>query len=94
VTPSLITAAPTGATGTITVTTASNCSWTVSSNQTWATITGGATGSGTASYTIAANAGTISRSAVFSVGGVVVGVSQAAGTAPTPTAPSNLRIIK
>jgi hypothetical protein len=95
VTPTLITAAPAGATGTLTVTTQSNCAWTTSSNASWATVTGSGTGSGTASYTIATNAGTFGRSALFSVGGVTVGVSQAAGTAPAPpNAPSNLRIIK
>jgi BACON domain-containing protein len=95
VSPTSITAPPSGASGTITVTTSSNCSWTTSSNATWATITGSRTGSGTATYTIAANTGTNSRSAVFSVGGVAISVNQAAATAPTPpAAPSNLRVVK
>jgi len=90
-----ITAAPTGATGTITVTTQSTCSWTSSSNASWATVTGSGTGSGTATYTVQANTGTTTRSALFTVGGVFITVNQAAGTAPAPpTAPSNLRIIK
>jgi hypothetical protein len=93
--PTSISAPPSGASGTITVTTSSNCSWSTSSNATWATITGSRTGSGTATYTIAANTGTNSRSAVFSVGGVAISVNQAAATAPTPpAAPSNLRVVK
>ena len=92
ISPSLITAAPGGSTGTLTITTASNCAWTTSSNAAWVTVSGSGTGSGTATYTVSANTGSIARSALLNVGGVFVGVNQSALT--VPTAPTNLRVIK
>jgi hypothetical protein len=89
VSPSFITQTAAGGTGTITVTTQSGCAWTTSSNAAWVTITGSGTGSGTASYTVQPNTG-FGRSALLNIGGVMVGVSQAAGT---DTAPSGLRVI-
>jgi hypothetical protein len=48
-------------------------------------VSGSGVGSGTATYTVQANTGTIARSGLVNVGGVFVGVSQAAPTAaPTP----------
>jgi len=42
-------------------------------------------GSGTATYTVQPNTGTIARSGLVNIGGVFVGVSQAAPTAtPSP----------
>lgn len=93
VSPLTITAPPGGSTGTITVTTSSTCAWTVSSTASWITVTGSRTGSGTAPYTVAANAGSTSRSAAMSVAGRSVTVNQGAGTT-TPAAPTNLRIVK
>ena len=84
-TPSLITASPTGTSGSITVTTQAGCSWTASTTNVWITVSGSGSGSGTATYTVQANTGTIARSGLINIGGVFVGVSQAAPTAaPTP----------
>jgi hypothetical protein len=44
------------------------------------TVSGSGTGSGTATYTVQPNTGTIARSALVNIGGVFVGVSQAAPT--------------
>ena len=79
-TPSLITAPPTGTSGVITVTTQAGCTWTATTTSTWVTVSGSGTGSGTASYTVQANTGTIARSGLVNIGGVFVGVSQAAPT--------------
>ena len=92
--PTAVTASPSGSTGTITVTTQSSCTWTSSSTAAWVTVTGSGTGSGSASYSVQANTGNTSRSAAITIGGVSVTVSQAAGTAAPPAAPSNLRVIK
>lgn len=73
--------------GTIAVTTsASNCSWSASTGTSWLTITSGGgpfTGSGSVSYTVAANAGA-ARSATLTVAGQTFTVSQQAGTITTP----------
>jgi hypothetical protein len=82
-TPSGITAPPTGTSGSITVSTQSGCAWTATTTATWVTVSGSGTGSGTATYTVQANTGTIARSTLVNIGGVFVGVSQAAGTAAT-----------
>jgi hypothetical protein len=92
VSPLVVTVPQGGATGSIAVTTQSACAWTASTTASWITLAGSRTGSGSATYTIGANPGSTSRSALVSVAGVVVRVNQNAGTAPKP--PSNLRVIK
>jgi hypothetical protein len=80
VTPTLITAPPAGTSGTITVSTQPGCTWTASTSSNWMTVSGSGTGSGTASYSVQANGGTIGRSGLISIAGGFVGVSQSAGT--------------
>lgn len=73
--PTSVTEAASGGTGTFTVTTASGCAWSVVSSASWLTFTpASGTGSGTITYTIAANTGgsrvgslTVAGIAVFSV---------------------------
>ncbi len=74
-----------GGTGTITVTASSGCAWSASTGVSWATISSGAsgTGSGTVSYSVAANTGS-ARTAAFTVAGKTFSISQAAPTS-TPT---------
>jgi len=81
-TPSLITAPPTGTSGSITVTTQPTCAWTATTTSAWVTVSGSGMGSGTATYTVQPNTGTIARSGLVNIGGVFVGVSQPAPTAP------------
>ena len=67
-------------TGLVTVTTSSNCPWTVTNNNSWITITSGAsrTGSGTIGYNVAANPTGLPRTGVLMVDGQTFTVSQAA----------------
>jgi hypothetical protein len=70
------------------VTTTGGCSWAASANAPWVTVSGSGSSSGTATYTIDANTGSFSRSALINIGGAFVGVSQG-----PVTPPSNLRIV-
>jgi hypothetical protein len=81
-----------GGTGTIAVTTQSGCAWTSSTANSWITLTGSATGSGSATYSVPANAGTSSRSGTITVAGIQIGVTQEAIRTPAP--PTNLRIVR
>lgn len=65
----------------VTVNTSSSCAWTVTSSQSWLTITSGTggTGTGTVTFTAAENTGS-ERTAIVTVGGVPVTVTQAAGS--------------
>jgi hypothetical protein len=77
-----------------TVTTASGCQWTAVANASWITVTGsgGGTGGGTATFTVAANTGG-QRTGTLTIGGRTFTVTQN-GTTPTgPVAPRNLRIL-
>ncbi|MDD5007854.1 MAG: BACON domain-containing protein [Syntrophorhabdaceae bacterium] len=67
-----------GGTGTITVTAGVSCPWTASSDESWITITSGAsgTGNGTASYTVDQYTGTGIRTGTISVAGQTSSVIQ------------------
>jgi len=69
----------TAGSGTITVTAATGCSWTATTNATWITITNGSTGSGngTVDYSLAANTGTLARTGSISVGTSSFSITQA-----------------
>ncbi len=92
VAPLTVTVPPIGGTATINVTTLSSCAWTSSSGTLWISLTGAGPGSGTATYTVGANTGTIARTATVTIAGVSVRFDQ--GILTTPTAPGNLRVIK
>ena len=73
-----------------TVTTGSTCAWTAGTNASWMTRTsaGSITGSGTASFSVAANTGSASRTGTVTVAGQTVTVAQAGtgcGLAVSPT---------
>jgi hypothetical protein len=74
----------TGGTGTINVTAGAGCSWTAISGATWIAITAGAngSGSGTVSYSVAANTGTSDRSGDLTVAGQTVTIIENAPLAP------------
>ena len=67
-----------GGTGSVNVSTPSGCSWVAASNDGWITITGGSSGagSGTVSYSVAANSGA-QRSGTISVNGQAFTITQA-----------------
>ena len=73
--------AATGGTGTVTVTTTSDCGWTAASNVPWIRVTAGTPGSGngTASYTVAANIASAPRTGTLTIAGQTVTVTQAEG---------------
>jgi hypothetical protein len=96
--PCTFTLAPTGAsvaagatTGTVTVTAPAGCTWSASSNQTWAAITGGATGNGngTVSYSVAANGTTSPRSATLTIAGQSFALTQAGGSCNFAVSPAS-----
>ncbi|MGB9178573.1 MAG: Calx-beta domain-containing protein, partial [Pyrinomonadaceae bacterium] len=71
-----------GGTGSLSVTAASTCNWTAVSNDSWLTVTTGAsgTGNGTVNYSVAANLETGSRTGTLTVAGQTFAVTQT----PTP----------
>jgi hypothetical protein len=77
ISPSSAAPAAAGGSNTVSVTAASGCAWTASSNVSWATITAGASGSGNGSvtYSVAANAGA-ARSGTLTIAGQTFTISQ------------------
>ena len=76
----------------VAVTTTSACTWTSSSTSTWAKVTGGRTGSGTAVVSVTTNAA-MARKATVVVAGKNVTVSQATGCVYT-VSPTSLSFTK
>ena len=68
-----------GGTQSVTVTTQAGCNWTAASNNSFITVTSGASGSGsgTVSYSVAANSLSTSRSGSLTIAGLTHSVSQA-----------------
>jgi uncharacterized protein (TIGR03437 family) len=66
-----------GGTGSVTVTTGANCTWTAASNSSWITITAGRSGNGngTVSFTVAPNNG-LERTGTLTIAGQTVTVTQ------------------
>jgi len=75
-----------GGSGQVSVTTADGCAWNSASHTAWIAVPAGADqhGSGTLSYSVAANNGTSARSGTLTVAGHTVTVDQG-GEAPAPT---------
>ncbi len=71
-----------GGTGTVTVTAGVGCNWTAVSNATFITITSGSsgTGNGSVGYSVAANAGSTSRTGTMTIAGQTFTVTQAGTT--------------
>ena len=74
-----------GGTGTVSVSTQSTCPWTASNNTSWMTINSGSngTGNGTASYSIAANTDSSSRTASTTIARSTFTVTQAGSSITT-----------
>ncbi|HUJ68716.1 MAG TPA: fibronectin type III domain-containing protein, partial [Syntrophorhabdales bacterium] len=68
-----------GGTGSVSVTTQSGCAWMAGSAASWMSITSGAsgTGSGSVSYSVAANTGASSQTAASTIGGLSFTVTEA-----------------
>ncbi|HEX8721597.1 MAG TPA: M36 family metallopeptidase [Pyrinomonadaceae bacterium] len=82
ISPTSASVAAAGGTGTVSVTASAGCSWTAASNAAFITVTGGAsgTGSGTVSYSVAANTATTSRTGTLTIAGQTFTVTQAGTT--------------
>ena len=80
-------------TGTVSVTSASGCTWTASSNTSWLTITSGqsGTGNGTVGYAVQANAGG-ARTGTLTIAGQTFTVSQAAAVCSYAISPNDQRV--
>jgi uncharacterized delta-60 repeat protein len=78
-----------GGSGSVSVTTAGGCNWTTTSNDSFITITSGASGSGngTVNYSVAANSGP-ARSGTMTVAGLIFTVTQDAASAVAISAPT------
>ena len=76
--PTSMTMGAAGGAGTVAVAAGSGCAWTATSGASWITATGGTSGSGpgTVSISVAANAGTASRTGSLTVAGQAVSVTQ------------------
>ena len=74
-------------TGTLSVTSASDCAWTATSNVDWITITSGSSGSGngTVVYAVAANPSGSSRTGTLTIAGQTFTVTQAGLAVPSCT---------
>lgn len=83
----------TGGPVTFSVTAPAGCTWSSSETAAWLNITTGAGGSGNGAVTfsVAANTGTVPRSATATIAGRAVTLTQPAGT---PSAPTGFRIVK
>jgi hypothetical protein len=82
-----------GGTGSITVGTASGCPWTATTNQSWISVSGTGTASGSVSYTVSANSTGTSRVGSISIGTQSFTITQGVPTGSAPVAPRGLRIV-
>ena len=82
-----------GGTGSITIGTASGCPWTATTNQSWISVSGTGTASGSASYTVSANTTGTSRAGSISIGTQSFTITQGVPTGSAPVAPRGLRIV-
>jgi hypothetical protein len=92
VTPTTLSVSALGLTSALNVSTAAGCTWAPSGVPAWITMsTATRTGSGTLAYTVSANSGTDPRTAIVTINGVAVTVTQAAAT--PPPAPAGFRVV-
>ena len=93
VTPASVASPSGGSSGAIAITTAAGCSWTIAGTPGWMTVqTTAGTGPGTIPFSLSRNTQE-ARSAVLTVAGRTVSISQAAAQAGPLVAPSNVRIV-
>jgi hypothetical protein len=76
--PNSVAAPATGTSGSFSMNAGTGCTWTASSNASWLTVTGGASGSGngTTNFSVAPNTSTTPRSGTIAVAGLTFTVSQ------------------
>ena len=81
ISPTSVSVPSTGSNGSVSVVTGSSCAWTAVSNDSWITITSGASmsGLGSTNYSVAVNPTTSSRTGTLTVAGQTVTITQGAG---------------
>jgi hypothetical protein len=91
VSPTSVSALSTGLNSSISVVTGSSCAWVPVSSVPWITVTsGGMSGLGSFSFSVAANGTGAPRTGTLSVGGQVVTVTQASGTCTYSVTPTSV----
>ncbi len=87
ISPTNLSFAASGGSGTVSVTAAAGCNWTASTTDNWINITSGSSGSGngTVTYTVANNSGTSQRTGTITIGGQIHTVAQSGNTSCTFT---------
>ena len=91
VSPTSVSAPSTGLNSSISVITGSSCAWTPVSSVPWITVTsGGLSGLGSFSYTVASNGTGAVRTGTLSVGGQVVTVTQSTGSCTYSVSPTSV----
>jgi Putative binding domain, N-terminal len=91
VSPASVSAPSTGMNSSISVITGSSCAWTPASTVPWITVTsGGMSGLGSFSFTVAANGAGTPRSGTLTVGGQVVTVNQSTGSCTYSISPATV----
>jgi hypothetical protein len=91
ITPATATAPPGGTTnGSVSVSAASSCGWTAAANNSWITVTNGASGqgAGTVRYSVAAHSGTSSRTGTITIAGLTYRITQSGITCTYSVSPS------
>jgi hypothetical protein len=85
ISPSALSVAANGGSGSTSLTTTASCAWTAVSNVSWISVTTAANGSGNAvvSFTVAGNTSSSQRTGTLTIGGRTFTVSQAANTSCT-----------
>jgi hypothetical protein len=94
ISPTAYTAAPTGASTSISVTAATGCIWSAASGVSWIMVNSGSSGSGngTVAVTVAANTTTAARTGTVTIAGRTWTVSQAAGACTYTVTPGSLSV--
>jgi len=80
---------PNAGTATVAVTAANGCAWTATSNTSWISVTGGASGNGNGqvTYSVGTNPGTSSRNGTITIGGQTLSVTQSGQACTFSVAP-------
>ncbi|MBI4749840.1 MAG: proprotein convertase P-domain-containing protein, partial [Acidobacteria bacterium] len=89
VSPTSVSATAAGGASSVSVTAGTGCAWTATSNASWITTSASGSGNGTASFTVAANSGTTSRTGTLTVAGQTVTVTQAGNSGSQTVTGSN-----
>jgi hypothetical protein len=96
-TPTSFTVNPVSGTRTISVATGTSCAWSSTTQETWISVTSGASGlgAGEVTFDVEANPASTPRTGVLAIGGVSVTITQgASGGGPVPPPPPNLHIVR